>query len=254
MKTAVTLPSLFALASAHGFVQQIWLGENVVSTWNPYKDPSKEDLNKITRKFDDNGPVTDGTFETDAITCNVFESGNNVPVSATAEVAAGSVVKFMWTDWQSDHPGPMMTYLANCNGPCSEFSGSVGNVWVKIDQAGYDPNEEVPWASKRLTTQNSTYTLTLPSTIAPGEYLLRHEILGLQRTNKDGSLAQFYPSCHQITITGSGSTELPEGIALPGAYKADDTTSIFLEYRDVSASNPYTPPGGPVWGDDGWAS
>lgn len=152
-----------------------------------------------------------------------------------------------------------MTYLAACNGPCSSFSGSTGNVWVKIDQSGYDANETVPWyvssllplplapilptpsqtptltplsnrASKRLPTQNSTYTLTLPSTIAPGNYILRHEILGLQRTNTDGSLAQFYPNCHQVTVTGSGTAALPEGIALPGAYKSDDTTSVSLRY------------------------
>jgi hypothetical protein len=45
----------------------------------------------------------------DAITCNIGRDGvNNAPVEATASVAAGSVVRFMWTDWQSDHPGPSM--------------------------------------------------------------------------------------------------------------------------------------------------
>lgn len=147
-----------------------------------------------------------------------------------------------------------MTYLASCGGSCSKFSGATGKVWVKIDQAGYDASESIPWASKRLPEQNSTWTVKLPSSIAPGEYLLRyvldrhpflsgphtsvripwqltavlhrHEILGLQRTNKNGSLAQFYPGCHQITVTGSGSTKLPEGIALPGAYQPDDTKSV----------------------------
>jgi hypothetical protein len=47
--------------SAHGFVQQILLGDNLVDTWNPYKDPQKNVI-KITRKFPDNGPVTDGNF------------------------------------------------------------------------------------------------------------------------------------------------------------------------------------------------
>lgn len=122
-----------------------------------------------------------------------------------------------------------MTYLANCGGPCSSFKGDEGNVWVKIDQAGYDPNKtEAPWASKRLPLQNSTWEVTLPSSVAPGEYILRHEILGLQRTNTNGALAQFYPACHQITVTGDGTVELPEGIALPGAYRADDTESVRL--------------------------
>ncbi|GJC88553.1 hypothetical protein ColLi_11391 [Colletotrichum liriopes] len=104
--TSLTLVSaLAATASAHGFVQQIMLGENLIDTWNPYKDPSKK-VNKITRKFKDNGPVTDGLFTTDAITCNIGSDKNNVPVTETASVPAGSPVKFMWTEWKSDHPGP----------------------------------------------------------------------------------------------------------------------------------------------------
>ncbi|KAH7095700.1 family 61 endoglucanase [Paraphoma chrysanthemicola] len=256
MKSLLLSILLPVTVSAHGYVQQIQLGSSLVDTWNPYKDPQKNPpVNKITRIFKDNGPVTDNLFTTDAITCNIGRDGkNNIPVFATASVAAGSTVKFLWTDWQSDHPGPILTYLADCKGKCSAFSGSSGNVWVKIDQAGYDASQSVPWASKRLPTINSTWTVQLPKSIKPGEYVLRHEILGLQRTNKNGSLAQFYPGCHQITVTGSGTTALPAGIALPGAYQPDDKKSIFLEYRDVSASNPYTPPGGPVWGDNGWKS
>lgn len=60
--SATAVSALVATASAHGFVQQIMLGENLVNTWNPYKDPSKK-VEKITRKFKDNGPVTDGLFE-----------------------------------------------------------------------------------------------------------------------------------------------------------------------------------------------
>ncbi len=34
--------------------------------------------------------------------------------------------------------------------------------------------------------------------------------------------AQFYPSCTQIRVTKGGSTVLPAGVALPGAYNPDD--------------------------------
>lgn len=47
--------------AAHGYVQQILFGDSLVDTWNPYKDPQKNVV-KITRKFLDNGPVTDGYF------------------------------------------------------------------------------------------------------------------------------------------------------------------------------------------------
>jgi hypothetical protein len=63
MKAATLSVFLPALVSGHGFVQQIWFGNNLVDTWNPYKDPQKNPpVNKITRIFKDNGPVTDGRF------------------------------------------------------------------------------------------------------------------------------------------------------------------------------------------------
>lgn len=66
----------------------------------------------------------------------------------------------------------------------------------------------------------STWTVRIPKSISNGEYILRHEILGLQRASKSG-LAQFYPACHQVTITGGGSAN-PTGVAIPGAYALDD--------------------------------
>lgn len=54
---------LDAYVAAHGYVQQILLGDSLVEAWNPYKDPQKDPaVQKITRHFLDNGPVTDGEF------------------------------------------------------------------------------------------------------------------------------------------------------------------------------------------------
>jgi hypothetical protein len=63
--------------------------------------------------------------------------------------------------------------------------------------------------------------VTIPPTLAPGEYLLRHEILGLHVAGTKMG-AQFYPSCTQIRVTQGGSVALPAGIALPGAYDPED--------------------------------
>lgn len=63
MKSALAALAIVPLVAAHGFVQQIWLGNSLVDTWNPYKDPQKNPaVNKITRIFKDNGPVTDNLF------------------------------------------------------------------------------------------------------------------------------------------------------------------------------------------------
>ena len=53
--------SLSTLVAGHGYVQQLKIGASTyVSAWNPYKDPQKgTTISRITRKFKDNGPVTD---------------------------------------------------------------------------------------------------------------------------------------------------------------------------------------------------
>jgi hypothetical protein len=65
MKFIIATAALFHAAhvSAHGYVQQILLGNSLVDAWNPYKDPQKVPaVSKITRHFLDNGPVTDDMF------------------------------------------------------------------------------------------------------------------------------------------------------------------------------------------------
>lgn len=62
MKALLTL-SLLSAACGHGFVAQLKLDDKLVEGWNPYKDPQKKgELHRITRAFNDNGPVTDGKF------------------------------------------------------------------------------------------------------------------------------------------------------------------------------------------------
>lgn len=70
--------------------------------------------------------------------------------------------------------------------------------------------------------------VTIPSNIAPGNYIIRHEIIALHLSNEMGG-AEFYPSCSQLNISGSGtgaptSSEL---VSLPGAY-ADNDPGIYV--------------------------
>src|ERR1700759_2782578 len=117
--------------------------------------------------------------------------------------------------------------MARCGNSCANFKGDSGPVWFKIDQMGYDKSKNPPWGSDMLAKQGATWTATIPSSIAPGEYLLRHEILALHVGGKRFG-AQFYPACVQVKVSGGGSAN-PKGVALPGAYNPDDKQGILVE-------------------------
>lgn len=123
-------------------------------------------------------------------------------------------------------PATRHSYIAHCPGDdCMSFKGNEGDVWVKISELSYDPSAEPPWASDLLREQGALWRVTIPPTLAPGAYLLRHEILGLHVAGERMG-AQFYPSCTQIRVTEGGSAQLPTGVALPGAYDPDDTEGV----------------------------
>jgi hypothetical protein len=91
----------------------------------------------------------------------------------------------------------------------------------------------------------ATANATLPSNIAPGNYLIRHEIIALHLAVTLGG-AEFYPSCSQLTVGGSGTGKPNDNelVSLPGAY-SDNDPGIF----DPTVFNPganYTFPGPPI--------
>ena len=65
--------------------------------------------------------------------------------------------------------------------------------------------------------------VTIPSTIAPGNYILRSELISLQNAMSEYG-AEFYPGCIQLSIGGSG-TGAPtssEECQFPGCYSDTD--------------------------------
>lgn len=161
---------------------------------------------------------------------------NAAPGVLTAEVTAGGTVGFVWPDWPHD-VSSVLTYIASCGGDCASADKSI-LTWVKIDEAGYDGT----WAGRKLMDNNFTWTTTVPSTIAPGNYVFRNEIINLHDgETKNG--AQLYPQCMNIRIIGSG-TDTPAGVLGTELYKADDTGILFDAYaKDIN----YTPPGPPLY-------
>ena len=64
-----------------------------------------------------------------------------------------------------------------------------GLKWFKVAEDGLDGSGQ--WGVDRMINSGGWVDFTLPSCIAPGNYLLRHEIIALHSASKQGQ-AQFY--------------------------------------------------------------
>lgn len=158
---------------------------------------------------------------------------NATPGAISASVAAGGTVELQWTAWPDSHHGPVIDYLANCNGNCSTVDKTTLE-FFKIDQAGLINDTVVPgsWASDELIANNNSWTVTIPSSIAPGNYVLRHEIIALHSAGTEDG-AQNYPQCINLEITGSG-TDSPSGTAGESLYTPTDPGILVNIYESLS--------------------
>jgi hypothetical protein len=86
---------------------------------DPYLSPS---VDRINRKIPGNGPVTDLSLID--VQCNGYTDGGfyTEPAPISAPATAGSTVTLEWTQWPDSHKGPVITYMAQCSGDCSDYS------------------------------------------------------------------------------------------------------------------------------------
>lgn len=233
---------------AHGYVQDLKIGNDWYVGSLPFSDQWKQPpAQRVTWPFyaNGNGPVVDVTKHD--IVCNTITT----PGALDAPIAAGQQVTFYWTDWPSGHKGPVMTYLGYCgeNTPCSSIQDPASLSYFKIDHKGYD-KANGRWAAEELIANNNSWTVTIPSDIKAGYYLIRHEILALQEAAVPVS-GQFYPSCSNLKVTGGGSA-LPQGVKFPGAYSNEDPGIHINIYTGFNGD--YVIPGPDVYGGGGSGS
>ncbi|KAK3207445.1 hypothetical protein GRF29_103g1042563 [Pseudopithomyces chartarum] len=193
--------------------------------------------------------VNDGNFA-----CN---SGFHTPVSSTIiNVKAGDRVGTQWGhviggaqfSGDKDHPiaashkGPTIFYLAKVDNAAS--ASGQGLKWFKIAEDGLDGSGK--WGVDRMIANGGWVDFQIPSCVAPGQYLLRTEIIALHSATQQGG-AQFYIGCAQINISGSGSSTGGQTVSFPGAYSANDPGILVSIYNQngqpTGNGQPYKIPG-----------
>lgn len=118
-----------------------------------------------------------------------------------------------------------------------------GLEWFKIAESGLNNGQ---WAVDTMIANDGWHYFTLPTCIAPGQYLMRVELIALHSASLEGE-AQFYMECAQIDVTGSGTSLGENHVSFPGAYSAQDPGILVSIYDNTGTPNnggqPYEIPG-----------
>lgn len=178
----------------------------------------------------DNGFVEPNSFGTSDIACHKSATAGSTEIPVTA----GSTVKVTWNTWPDTHHGPVIDYLAKCSGACTSASAGSLN-FFKIQQSGLIDGSSPPgkWASDNLIAAGNSWNIKIPSSIAAGSYVLRHEIIALHSAgNANG--AQAYPSCINLKVSGGGSSS-PSGTPGSSLYKSNDPGILINIYQKLSS-------------------
>ncbi|KAJ8515390.1 hypothetical protein ONZ45_g7167 [Pleurotus djamor] len=236
---ALVASFLVARVVAHGGVTSYTIGGQTFVGWSPYNDANSQTT--IERPYSSYDPILSVTDP--KMSCN--NNGQAGPHQLTTSVPAGTEIIAHWSQW-THAQGPVMVYMAKCPGSCTAASSSTLS-WFKIAETGL-VSGSLPsgvWGTGQVMDTLS-YSAKIPAALAPGEYMIRHELLALHQANTP----QFYPECAQLTITGSG-TKTPSGsflVQFPGGYSASDPSiNMNIYTAEAASTTTYKVPGPAVW-------
>lgn len=243
------LVAAFALASctaAHGFIKTFTVDGVQYEGYDRGNLPPPPDAIGWSFTTPDEGAVLD-MVSPDFICRHGAEPSVN-----SAPVPAGGNVTFYWTSndhvrnpdgWAPGHKGPILTYLAPCNGDCVTVDKSSLR-WTKIAEAGLisgPSNTEGIWATDEMRANGGINSATIPASIAPGNYVIRNEIIALHRAHL--SEPEFYMQCGSISVTGSGNDKLADsGLPASELYSHEEKQIFGFSVHD-SQEPTWTIPG-----------
>ncbi|RVD84093.1 uncharacterized protein DFL_005861 [Arthrobotrys flagrans] len=236
MKPSVLLSLLSGASTvlAHAYIKEMVIGGQTYAGFDPFYQASPQG---IVQPWDTSNRHTDGPMrlsDGDGIICG----RNPTPAQNVAKAQAGSQLTFRWSRWQSNHQGPIITYLADCGGDCRQARGA-NLQWFKIDEAGL--LQQGYWATDHLIRQGYEWKIQLPQNIKSGQYLMRHEMIALQfATQQNG--AQFFTSCTNLDIEGGTGQSVPQGVRLQDYYTSA-TQGLFVNIQGLGS---YPIPGPPL--------
>ncbi|RMZ68497.1 Glycoside hydrolase family 61 [Pyrenophora seminiperda CCB06] len=246
MPSAITLTAILSAAStvsAHGWIDEWTISGQSHTGYNPTTAPWVPEQNTIAWPAwnTDSGPVFSSQLQSPDVICST--NATNAKIYG-APINAGSTIGLHWTNWAESHHGPIITYLAACNGDCTTVNKHQLQ-WFKIAERGQislgaGEGKAGIWAADELRAANGAWSVTIPSSLKAGNYVLRNEIIALHSAHIVGG-AQLYPQCANIRIMGRG-TAVPAGVVGTALYAADEPGILHNIWNDETGPS-YQIPG-----------
>jgi hypothetical protein len=240
MKLSTAAAAFLALtpaASAHYVFDKLIVNGQITGSFE-YVRANTRRIIYMPTKFLESDSITplDNDFR-----CNEG-SFTNAGKTKTATVAAGDTIGVqLWYGATMQHPGPIQVYMSKAPGLASQYDGS--GDWFKIHQetvcgSTSDGLQDTDWC----TWDKDRVTFRIPPDTPPGEYLVRPEHIALHGAH--GGHAEFYFSCAQIKVTGSGNGTPGPTVKIPGVY---DNTEPGIRFNIYGARDYPHKPGPAVW-------
>lgn len=125
------------------------------------------------------------------------------------------------------HRGPCAVYMKKVTSAVPPgASPAAGDGWFKIWYEGYD-DATSQWCTEKLISDHGRITVTIPTDVAGGYYLVRIELLALHQANLNPPNPQFFVGCAQLFLTSTGTAVSKRTVAIPGYVDLSKTAMTF---------------------------
>lgn len=134
--------------SAHGYVESITADGQTVDGTSPNWKYNDEKTPGWYAANQDNGFVSPSSYADGDIICHKEAT----PGKSSVKVTAGSDMTLKWNTWPESHHGPVIDYLAKCEGDCTD-ADKESLKFFKLDAQGVIDAGSNEWATDKLIGQ-----------------------------------------------------------------------------------------------------
>jgi len=153
-------------------------------------------------------------------------------VARTCGMNGGQEITFEYRQWPDDpskqslawgHMGPCAVYLKKVGDATTDEA--TGDGWFKLWDEGYDESSG-KWCTQKMIENNGRLSVTIPDSLAGGDYLVRPELLALHNIAVKNQ-PEYYIGCAQVHLDSSGSSGPDSTVSIPGYTSMSDSANQY---------------------------